>query len=60
LNTELARSSTKHGGDEKHIHILVEKQEGQRHLGRSDHRWNDHIKVVIKEIHLRLRDCGID
>jgi hypothetical protein len=50
----LAGSDTKHGGDEKHIHILVEKEERQRQLGRSDHRWKDHIKMVIKEIHLSL------
>jgi hypothetical protein len=54
LNTELAGSGTKHGGNGKHIHILVGIQEGQRQLGRSDHRWKYHIKMVIKEIHLRL------
>jgi hypothetical protein len=39
----------KHGGDEK-CKILVGKTEGKRPLKRHKHRWDDNIKMGIREI----------
>ena len=35
--------------------VLVEKPEGKRPLGRPTHRWEDNIKMVLREVG---RGCG--
>jgi hypothetical protein len=37
-----------HGRDEKHS-ILVGKPEGKRQFGRSRHRWEDNIRMDLRE-----------
>jgi len=32
------------------IRVLVDKPEGNRQLGRPRHRWEDNIKMDIKEV----------
>ena len=39
-----------YGGEERHIQILVGKPEGKRPLGRPRHRWEDNIKMFLKEV----------
>jgi hypothetical protein len=36
--------------------ILVGKPEGSRPLGRSKHKWEDNIKMDLKEIGWKCRD----
>jgi hypothetical protein len=33
-----------------HAEILIERPDGKRRLGRSRHRWEDNIKMDLKEI----------
>jgi hypothetical protein len=38
-------------GEGRHLYrVLVGKVEGKRPLGRPRHRWEDGIKVVLREI----------
>ena len=39
----------KQGAEEKYIKILVGKPEGQRQLGRPRHRWEDNIKMHLRQ-----------
>ena len=40
-----------HMGEEKGVHrILVGKPEGKRPLGRPSRRWEDNIKMVLREV----------
>jgi hypothetical protein len=38
-----------HGGDKKSYKILVGSPEGKRPLGRPRHRWEDNIKIDLRE-----------
>jgi hypothetical protein len=42
-----------HGGGERYLQVLVGKPEGNRLLGRPGRKWEDNIKMD-------LRDIGID
>jgi hypothetical protein len=37
-------------GEMKHVYILAVKSEGKRLVVRSRHRWEDNIKMNLKEI----------
>jgi hypothetical protein len=37
------------GGQEMCMQVLVGKPEGKRPLGRSRHRWEDNIKMDLRE-----------
>jgi len=37
--------------------IFVEKPEGKRPLGRPRHRWEDNIRIHLREIELEVVDC---
>jgi hypothetical protein len=37
--------------------ILTGKPTGKRHLGRSRHRWEDNIRMDLKEIGINTRNC---
>jgi hypothetical protein len=39
-----------HGAKRNAYRILVGKPEGKRPLGRSGHRWEDNIKMAVREI----------
>jgi hypothetical protein len=39
-----------YGGEERCIRLLVEKPEGKRSLGRHTRRWEDTIKMDLKEV----------
>jgi hypothetical protein len=43
-----------------HVKILVGKAEGKRPLGRPRCKWVDNIKRELREIHPRMRWCGLD
>jgi hypothetical protein len=46
-------------GENKKVYmILVEKPEGKRPLGRPRHRWEDGIKMDLREIGWGV--CGVD
>jgi hypothetical protein len=38
----------------KEAYILVGKYEGKREVARPEHRWEDNIKMVLREIGVRL------
>jgi hypothetical protein len=38
------------GAKKECIHVLVEKPEGHRPLGRPRRRWEDQIKIYLREI----------
>jgi hypothetical protein len=44
----MARST--HGGEENAYRILVGKPEGKRLLGRPRRRWEDNIRMDLREI----------
>jgi hypothetical protein len=48
-----------HGRDEKCINILVRKTKGKRPLGRPRLRWEDNIKMELREIGLKDVDWGM-
>jgi hypothetical protein len=39
-----------HGGGERCLQVLVGRPEGKRPLGRPRHRWEDNIKMYLREI----------
>jgi hypothetical protein len=39
-----------HGRDERCVQILAGKHEGKRRVGRCRRRWEDNIKIGLKEI----------
>jgi hypothetical protein len=47
-----------HGGDEKCIQNLVGKHEGKSPLGRPGYRWEDNIKMDLREIGFGLDSTG--
>jgi hypothetical protein len=51
----MGRACSSHGRDEKAYKILVGKLEERRPFLRPVHRWENSIKVVLKEI-----VCGVD
>jgi hypothetical protein len=46
-----------HGRDKECLKILVGKPEEKRLLRRSRHRWEDNIKVVLRET---VEECGLE
>jgi hypothetical protein len=46
-----------HGRAEKVFRVLVGKPEGKRSLRKPKHRWNDGIRLELREIY---RGCGVD
>ena len=45
-----------YGGKRGVYRVLVEKPEGKRPLGRPRHRWEDNIKMALKEVGCRGMD----
>jgi hypothetical protein len=45
-----AKACGTHGRGEKCIQNLVRKPEGKRSLRRTGHRWEDNIKMDVREI----------
>jgi hypothetical protein len=41
-----------HGGWEKYLGVLVRRPEGKRPLGRLRRRWEDNIKLDLREIRI--------
>jgi hypothetical protein len=39
-----------HGGGERCFQVLVGKPEGKRPLGRPRHKWEDNIKMDLREL----------
>jgi hypothetical protein len=39
-----------HGGGERCLGVLVGRPEGKRPVGRPRHRWEDNIKMDLREI----------
>jgi hypothetical protein len=46
-----------HGASRGVYRYLVVKPEGKRPLGRPSHRWEDYIKMDVKEV---VRGYGLD
>jgi hypothetical protein len=45
-------------GEKRRVHrVLVEKPEGKRPLGRPTRRWEDNIKMDVKEVGVGRGDC---
>jgi hypothetical protein len=47
---EMGEECGTHGKNRNAYRVLVGEREGKRPLGRPRHRWEDNIKVDIKEI----------
>jgi hypothetical protein len=45
----MGETCSTHGGDEEWYRILVGKPEGKRSLGRPRRRWEDNIKMDLRE-----------
>jgi hypothetical protein len=45
----MGSSYGRHGGEEECIYYFGEKDKRQRPLGRPRHRWEDNIKMNLKE-----------
>jgi hypothetical protein len=45
-----------HGSDEKYIQDLVRKPESKRPFGRPGRRWEDNIKMKLREIEWEIVD----
>jgi len=43
-----------YGGGERRVRVLVGKPDGRRPLGRPRRRWEDNIKMDLKEV-----GCGV-
>jgi transposase len=50
------RTCSRYGGEERCVQVLVGKPEGKRPLGRPGRRWEDNIKIGLREVGWR----GID
>jgi hypothetical protein len=46
----MGRASSTHGAKRSTYRILVEKTEGKIPLGRTRRRWEDNIKMYLREI----------
>jgi len=46
----VGRSCGTHGGERGVYRVLIGKPEGKRPLGRQRHRWEDNIKIDLREI----------
>jgi len=47
-----------YGRDEKCVQIFFQKPEGKRPLGRHGHRWEDSIRMDLRQI--GWGKCGLD
>jgi hypothetical protein len=47
---EVGRTCGTHEGGERCYRVLVEKHEGKRPLGRPRRRWEDNVKMDLREI----------
>ena len=52
----MARTRNTYGTIHKYITVLVGKPEGKRPLGRPRHRWEDNIKMDLREVGCDPRD----
>jgi hypothetical protein len=50
MEDEIGRACSKSGEKRNAYRILVGKPEGMRPLGRARHRWEDNIKMNVREI----------
>jgi hypothetical protein len=48
--TEMGRTCGTYGGEESAFRALVEKPEGRRPLERPRRRWEDNIKMDLREV----------
>jgi hypothetical protein len=48
--TEMGRTCGTYGGEERYIQGLMGKPEGRRPLGRPRRRWEDNIKMDLREV----------
>jgi hypothetical protein len=46
----MGREYDTYEGEERCIQVLVRKTEGKRSVGRPSRRWEDNIKIDLKEI----------
>ena len=46
----MGRACSVYGGGEKRVRVLVGKPEGKRSLGRPRRRWEDNIKMDLREV----------
>jgi hypothetical protein len=54
----MGRTCSIYGRDEKLMQFLVGKPEGKRLLGRPRHRWEDNIRMDLREIGWEVMGCG--
>jgi hypothetical protein len=48
--TEMGRTCSTYGGRRGAYRVLVRKPEGRRSLGRPKRRWEDNIKMDLREV----------
>ena len=48
--TEMGRTCSTYGTSRNAYRVLVGKPEGKRHLGRPRRRWEDNIKMDLREV----------
>jgi hypothetical protein len=48
-----------HGGEERHVKVLVGKPEGKKPLERPRHRWDDNIKMDLQEVGVWTGFCWL-
>jgi hypothetical protein len=53
---EMGRTRSTHSRDEKCVQNFGRKTEGTRSLGRPKRRWEDNIRMVVREIGLKAQD----
>jgi hypothetical protein len=59
----VGRTCSTHGGGEKCLRVLVGRLKEERPLGRPRHRWEDNIKMDLREIGIngaKLNSAGSD
>ena len=53
----MGRACSAYGGGESVYRVLVGKPEGRRPLGRPRHRWEDNIRMDLREMGCGCVDC---
>jgi hypothetical protein len=56
LRMKLAGHVALVGGEERCYRVMVGRPEGRIPFGRPRHRWEDNIKMVLKEVGWRVMD----
>jgi hypothetical protein len=49
MENGMSEACSTHGGDESALNILVAKPEGKRQLGRPRRRWEDNIRIALRD-----------